>query len=285
MQRAVAATASSVAAEMIEPPAFDPRFLAEVASKAGKHWDTMNAEERAKFAMQADDNYKKCCSVAAMENLMCIVQQVRQLDLPEYNKKGTTPGREALQQMLMSADERTRPVLELAIDHAEAAVQLDTTRDPVKRQLAEQKLKGYRQRLQQLTGAPAAGEAVVEQLDRMRRDSSVRAVVVRLDSPGGGVAASQEIYEAVMGDKPFQPLRESPLPGQGFKPPTRSQRSIRFAAGKAQEAAARRYAGSVRTPEVAMRALLRYFAIAAETRNDSLSIGTALLSKQWELSL
>lgn len=37
----------------------------------------------------------------------------------------------------------------------------------------------------------------VEQLDRMQRDSSVRAVVIRLDSPGGGVAASQEIYEAV----------------------------------------------------------------------------------------
>jgi len=41
-----------------------------------------------------------------------------------------------------------------------------------------------------------SGETV-DQLERMRRDSSVRAVVLRLDSPGGGVAASQEIYEAV----------------------------------------------------------------------------------------
>jgi protease-4 len=40
-------------------------------------------------------------------------------------------------------------------------------------------------------------EPIVDQLDRMQRDTSVRAVVVRLDSPGGGVAASQEIYEAV----------------------------------------------------------------------------------------
>ena len=40
-------------------------------------------------------------------------------------------------------------------------------------------------------------EPVVDQLDRMERDARVRAVVVRLDSPGGGVAASQEIYEAV----------------------------------------------------------------------------------------
>jgi protease-4 len=40
-------------------------------------------------------------------------------------------------------------------------------------------------------------EPIVDQLDRMERDTSIRAVVVRLDSPGGGVAASQEIYESV----------------------------------------------------------------------------------------
>ena len=49
-------------------------------------------------------------------------------------------------------------------------------------------------------------ESVVEQLERMRRDPSVRAVVVRLDSPGGGVAASQEIHEAV------QKVRDSGKP-------------------------------------------------------------------------
>ena len=51
--------------------------------------------------------------------------------------------------------------------------------------------------LVEVVGGIEDSEAVVEQLDRMERDSSVRAVVVRLDSPGGGVAASQEIYEAV----------------------------------------------------------------------------------------
>ena len=40
-------------------------------------------------------------------------------------------------------------------------------------------------------------EPVVDQITRMDRDTSIRAVVIRLDSPGGGVAASQEIYEAV----------------------------------------------------------------------------------------
>ena len=51
--------------------------------------------------------------------------------------------------------------------------------------------------LVEVVGGIEDSEPVVEQLDRMERDSSVRAVVVRLDSPGGGVAASQEIYEAV----------------------------------------------------------------------------------------
>lgn len=36
----------------------------------------------------------------------------------------------------------------------------------------------------------------VEQLERFENDGSIHAVVLRIDSPGGGVAASQEIYEA-----------------------------------------------------------------------------------------
>ena len=38
---------------------------------------------------------------------------------------------------------------------------------------------------------------VVERLEEAREDSSVRAVVLRIESPGGAVGASQEIYEAV----------------------------------------------------------------------------------------
>lgn len=51
--------------------------------------------------------------------------------------------------------------------------------------------------LVEIVGEIDDAEPVVDQLDRMQRDASVRAVVIRLDSPGGGVAASQEIYEAV----------------------------------------------------------------------------------------
>lgn len=38
---------------------------------------------------------------------------------------------------------------------------------------------------------------VVAQLDEFRDDESIRAIVLRIDSPGGGVAPAQEIYDAV----------------------------------------------------------------------------------------
>ncbi|MCI0496357.1 signal peptide peptidase SppA [candidate division KSB1 bacterium] len=40
-------------------------------------------------------------------------------------------------------------------------------------------------------------EQFVRQLERYSRDSSIKAIVIRLESPGGGVAASQEIYYKV----------------------------------------------------------------------------------------
>jgi protease-4 len=56
---------------------------------------------------------------------------------------------------------------------------------------------GKRVGLVEIIGDIESSDGVVDQLEHMRLDSSVRAVVLRLDSPGGGVAASQEIYEAV----------------------------------------------------------------------------------------
>ncbi len=56
---------------------------------------------------------------------------------------------------------------------------------------------GGRVGLVELVGDIDASESVVDQIHRMERDATVKAVVLRLDSPGGGVAASQEIYEAV----------------------------------------------------------------------------------------
>ncbi len=57
--------------------------------------------------------------------------------------------------------------------------------------------RGERVGLVEVRGVIVESEPVVRQLERFRKDRSVRAVVLRVDSPGGGVAASQEIYQEV----------------------------------------------------------------------------------------
>ncbi len=52
-------------------------------------------------------------------------------------------------------------------------------------------------------------DPVVAQIRKMEQTESVRGVIVRLDSPGGGVAASQEIYEALNELKKVKPVYAS----------------------------------------------------------------------------
>jgi protease-4 len=42
-----------------------------------------------------------------------------------------------------------------------------------------------------------SSEKTVEQIKRFREDKSIKAIILRINTPGGGVAASQEIYEEV----------------------------------------------------------------------------------------
>ncbi|MBI3944698.1 MAG: signal peptide peptidase SppA [Armatimonadetes bacterium] len=49
-----------------------------------------------------------------------------------------------------------------------------------------------------LFGGASGSDSVVAQLARGRRDASIKAVVVRINSPGGSAAASQEIYAELM---------------------------------------------------------------------------------------
>jgi protease IV len=51
--------------------------------------------------------------------------------------------------------------------------------------------------LVKLEGLLINAEPVVEELNDYAEDSSVKAIVLRIDSPGGGVVVSQEIYNAV----------------------------------------------------------------------------------------
>jgi protease-4 len=49
-----------------------------------------------------------------------------------------------------------------------------------------------------LDGVISSSTEIVKQLDRWGRDDNVRAIVMRINSPGGGVAPSQEIYDKLM---------------------------------------------------------------------------------------
>lgn len=51
--------------------------------------------------------------------------------------------------------------------------------------------------LVEVKGIIIDSDDVVEQLERARKDDGVRAVVVRVDSPGGSVGASQEIFRVI----------------------------------------------------------------------------------------
>jgi len=54
-------------------------------------------------------------------------------------------------------------------------------------------------------GPIIASEAILRHLKAFREDEGIKAVVVRIDSPGGGVGACQEIYQAIKrtaGQKP-----------------------------------------------------------------------------------
>jgi protease-4 len=51
--------------------------------------------------------------------------------------------------------------------------------------------------LVRIEGMIVSSEKIVDELNDYADDSSIKAIVIRVDSPGGGVVASQEIYNAV----------------------------------------------------------------------------------------
>lgn len=60
-----------------------------------------------------------------------------------------------------------------------------------------------------LQGAILNPDSVVAQIKKMQNTESILGVVVRLNSPGGGVAASQEIYDALKGLQATKPVYSS----------------------------------------------------------------------------
>jgi protease-4 len=58
-------------------------------------------------------------------------------------------------------------------------------------------LQGEKVAVLPISGLITDSEATIEQLKKFAKDDSVKAIVVRLNTPGGGVGPSQEIYEEV----------------------------------------------------------------------------------------
>ena len=57
---------------------------------------------------------------------------------------------------------------------------------------------GEKVALVRISGVILDSTDVIEELKKHSKDSSVKAIVIRVDSPGGGVAPSQEIYEEIL---------------------------------------------------------------------------------------
>ncbi|MGB9735350.1 MAG: signal peptide peptidase SppA [bacterium] len=50
----------------------------------------------------------------------------------------------------------------------------------------------------EIKGVIAEPQPIIKELESFYRDDSIRAIIVRIDSPGGGVAAAQEIYDTLV---------------------------------------------------------------------------------------
>jgi protease-4 len=57
-----------------------------------------------------------------------------------------------------------------------------------------------------IAGAITTSEKIIEQIDNFKEDGSVKAIVLRVNSPGGGVSPSQEIYDAVKAAAAVKPV-------------------------------------------------------------------------------
>src|SRR6266851_2667068 len=58
-------------------------------------------------------------------------------------------------------------------------------------------VSGDRVGVVEVTGPITDSKKVLKELDDFREQDNVKSVVVRIDSPGGSVGASQEIYDAI----------------------------------------------------------------------------------------
>lgn len=57
-----------------------------------------------------------------------------------------------------------------------------------------------------IAGAITTSEKIIEQIDNFKEDGSIKAIVLRVNSPGGGVSPSQEIFDEVKAAAAVKPV-------------------------------------------------------------------------------
>jgi len=63
--------------------------------------------------------------------------------------------------------------------------------------------------LVEIKGVILSGKPFVDEIERFRKIANIKAIIVRIDSPGGAVAPSQEVYEAIHRAREEKPVFSS----------------------------------------------------------------------------
>ncbi len=58
----------------------------------------------------------------------------------------------------------------------------------------------------EITGVLLESKSVIENIQKAKKDKSIKAIVIRINSPGGGVAPSQDIYREIVRAKKDKPV-------------------------------------------------------------------------------
>ena len=58
----------------------------------------------------------------------------------------------------------------------------------------------------EITGIISSSKKVIKQIKDFRENDSIKAIIMRIDSPGGGIGPSQEIYAEVMRTRDIKPI-------------------------------------------------------------------------------
>ena len=60
--------------------------------------------------------------------------------------------------------------------------------------------------LVEIRGIVLSAKTYVDEIERFRKIPSVKAILLRIDSPGGAVAPSQEVYESIQRAREKKPV-------------------------------------------------------------------------------